>query len=116
MKKLSLVLFCAACTVILSNSASAIKPDESDSQYLDAEHAYLSGDATGSLQKLSAYLSLDPASVHERMVAKAHNLRGLIFFQQKPLLTARCTLFAIIMRMPFIKAQRRKKPSIRFRP
>ncbi len=85
MKKLGLVLFCAAYTVLVSVAASAIKPDESDSQYLDAEHAYLSGDPAGSLQKLSAYLSLDPASVHEKMVAKAHNLRGLIFFQQKNL-------------------------------
>jgi branched-chain amino acid transport system substrate-binding protein len=56
-----------------------------DGIYSEAERTYLRGDATGALKSLTALLSQSPNALPARTQVRAHNLRGLIFFQQRNL-------------------------------
>jgi branched-chain amino acid transport system substrate-binding protein len=63
--------------------ASAPNP-EADDAYLDAERQYLKNDAPGALKRLGALLSHE-ADLPARVRVRSHNLRGLIYFQQRNL-------------------------------
>jgi len=55
-----------------------------DTAYLDAEHAYLKSDTQGALKALSAILAREN-DLQPRSRVRAHNLRGLIYFQMRNL-------------------------------
>jgi ABC-type branched-subunit amino acid transport system substrate-binding protein len=72
------------------NSASAPETsnaslsDENEMEYLEAERAYLRSDASKALKQLSALFSREN-DLPLRIRIRSHNLRGLIFFQQRNL-------------------------------
>ena len=58
--------------------------DAPDSAYADAERAYLKGDPQGALKLLATLLAKEE-SLPPRSRVRAHNLRGLIYFQLRNL-------------------------------
>ena len=63
-----------------AGSEAGIASPEIDAAYLDAERAYLKGDAKDALKQLGALLSREN-DLPPRSRVRAHNLRGLIYFQ-----------------------------------
>lgn len=75
----------AVLAAILTQSAAFADAPESEALYMDAERAYLKGDATAALQALVKFFSSPGAAESHRSGVRAHNLKGLIFFQSKNL-------------------------------
>jgi ABC-type branched-subunit amino acid transport system substrate-binding protein len=67
----------------LSRSAAPTAPDI-DNAYLEAEHTYLKNDPQGALKLLGFLLSKE-SDLPSRSRVRAHNLRGLIYFQLRNL-------------------------------
>jgi branched-chain amino acid transport system substrate-binding protein len=63
-----------------SPAGAAAPSPEIDAAYLDAERAYLRGDAAGALKQLGSLLSREN-DLPPRSRVRSHNLRGLIYFQ-----------------------------------
>lgn len=53
--------------------------------YLEAERAWLGGNAANATKNLDKFFSLKGAQVEPKFLVKAHNLRGLVHFQAKRL-------------------------------
>ncbi|MGZ3694480.1 MAG: penicillin-binding protein activator [Bdellovibrionota bacterium] len=82
-------LTCLAVLVLLTThvraSADPAPPADAATLYSDAERLYLKSNAQGALQSLSKFFALPSASVPVRDKIRAHNLRGLIYFQTRSL-------------------------------
>lgn len=76
----------AAIACLFAVSLPLVASPDLDKIYLDAEQSYLKGDTAGALRNLTKYFGQNPTT--QRSYPKAHNLKGLIFFQQKNLLAA----------------------------
>lgn len=63
-------------------------PPDFEAQYSNAEHSYLAGDAATANQIISKILALKNGASDPKTKVKAHNLRGLINFQNKRLSAA----------------------------
>ncbi len=71
----ALLFLCSTLTQSAGPAAS-----EADNVYLDAEHAYLKNDTQGALKILAGLLAREN-ELPPRSRVRAHNLRGLIYFQ-----------------------------------
>jgi branched-chain amino acid transport system substrate-binding protein len=84
---MKLALTCLAVLTLLTTHvrASADPITDAETFYGDAERLYLKSNAQGALQNLGKFFALPPASVPVRSKIRAHNLRGLIYFQSRTL-------------------------------
>lgn len=80
----------AALFLLLPTVSQSAEPtpmaavESSDAAYLEAERAYLKSDPQGALKMLATILA-NEASLPPRPRVRAHNLRGLIYFQLRNL-------------------------------
>lgn len=75
------ILFLPAFGLLASDSPE----DQAKGIYLEAERAYLKGDSTGALQTLVKFFNSPGANETQESKIRAHNLKGLIYFQSKNL-------------------------------
>jgi branched-chain amino acid transport system substrate-binding protein len=64
--------------------APAASTADQDAAYLEAERTYLRSDTAGALRQLSALFARE-SDLAPRVRVRSHNLRGLIYFQQRNL-------------------------------
>lgn len=81
------VLACSLAVFFFVAQAHSADPAPADPEVLygDAERLYLKSNAQGALQTLGKFFALPTASVPSRAKIRAHNLRGLIYFQSRTL-------------------------------
>jgi ABC-type branched-subunit amino acid transport system substrate-binding protein len=71
----------SATTGPAKSAPGSVEPNNAvDAKYLDAELSYLRGDSQGALKQLSVILARE-YELPARAKIRAHNLRGLIYFQ-----------------------------------
>ena len=74
----------AATPPVAAAPAAAVSTDP-ETLYSDAERQYLQSNATVALQTLGKFFSLPQSTLPPRTKIRAHNLRGLIYFQTRNL-------------------------------
>jgi ABC-type branched-subunit amino acid transport system substrate-binding protein len=79
-------LFLAALFLLCSTLSYSADPSAADfdNTYLEAEHAYLKSDSQGALKTLAGLIARENELLPRARV-RAHNLRGLIYFQLRNL-------------------------------
>jgi ABC-type branched-subunit amino acid transport system substrate-binding protein len=76
--KLFTALFFLFCTTTFATDST-----QSDLLYREAETAFIKNEFQVSLEKLNEYFAVDQSGTAPKTVARAHNLKGLIYFQLK---------------------------------
>lgn len=84
LRPFALALLCLPAVGLFASDSDSPE-DQAHALYQEAERTYLKGDAPGSLQILSKFFSSPGANEFHEAKIRAHNLRGLIFFQSKNL-------------------------------
>lgn len=84
---MKLQLACLLALISLLPLARAADPAPSDPEtlYTEAERLYLKSNPQGALQNLSKFFAQPAAALPARSKIRAHNLRGLIYFQSRTL-------------------------------
>lgn len=85
--RMKLPLLAVLC-LIFSYSAHSAEPDNAEFLYQEAERFYLKSDKESAMKALLKFFSSPTTAQDSRSQVRAHNLKGLIYFQSKSLAAA----------------------------